>query len=314
MSRSNSYNFNLTRDGLITAAYQLANIYTSEDTLSVEDRNLGVLLLNAMVKDWEVDGIHLWKRRQAILFPQKASYSYACGSTGDNITNSYVSTTISADEALGQTTLSITSSTGITQGDYIGIELDDGTRQWTTVASVPGATSVIVNDALTDSATADNSVIAYTTKINRPLRILRATTYNLHTGAETVLANLSYDEYFNMPLKTTAGSPNNFYYDKLLDNGVLYLFPNPTDVDVFIKFTYDDAIMDLDNPNDDFDFPQEWFMTLLYCLTVELMYSLKMFAELEKFEAKAERLKARAKQWDADEESLKLLFKTRNGI
>lgn len=312
MSRSNSYNFAFTRNTLITAAFQLVNIIQVSDTVSSEDMAYAVVLLNAMIKDWEADGINLWKRRQGVLFTAKSTNSYQIGSSGSNATTSFVNTTISANEALGQTTLSITSSTGMTINDYIGIKLDDGTRQWTTISSIPNSTSVIVTDALTSAAASGNTVVSYTTKINRPLRILRGTVFDLVSSNESQLSMNSYDEYFDIPFKTTAGSPNNFYYDKLLDNGVLYLFPTPNEVDKIIKFTYHDALMDMDNINDDFDFPSEWYMTLLYNLAVELCYAYQKLQELPVYENKANLLKLKAKSWDGDEESLQISINRRS--
>lgn len=311
MARSNSYNYNLTRNGLVTAVYQLLNLYTSEDTISNADMNLGVLLLNAMIKDMEGDGIHLWKRRQAILFPAKGTASYSLSATGDNCTNSYVSTTLTSAAAASATTLALT-STGMTIGDYIGIELTAGTRQWTTIATIPGSTSVTINVGLTGAAASGLTVVSYTSKINRPLRILRATTYNLSSGAESQLTDLSYDEYFDMPIKTTAGRPNNKYYDKLLDNGVLYTYPVTSNVQDIIKFTYDDTLMDMNSANDSFDFPSEWFLTLMYNLSIHVGMAHKLFTEIQAYQPMADKLLQKAKQWNGDEESLQIIT-DRNG-
>jgi len=305
MARSNAYTFNLTRDGLITAAFQLVNIIQVTDTVSSEDNYTANILLNAMIKDWEMDGICLWKRRQGVLFPGLATNQYSLGSTGANASATVVTTTSSAAAAASATTITATTVTGMTAADYIGIELDSGSRQWTTISSINTNTKVItLSVALTGAAASGNTICTYTTKINRPLRILRATVYNLTTAAETQLMPVSYDDYFNIPLKTTAGKPNNFYYDKLLDAGTLYLFPTTNNVKEIIKFTYHDSIMDVTSANNDFDFPQEWFLTLLYGLAVELCYAYQKFQELPMYEKKAEQLKSKAKEWDADEEAL----------
>lgn len=308
MSRSGTYTSTFTLNGLITAAFQLANIYQSEDTVSSADYNVALILLNSMIKDWEGDGIKLWKRRQAVLFTAKATNSYTLGSSGQNCTNSFVNTTLTSAAAISATTLALV-STGMTVGDYIGIELTAGTRQWTTIATIPGSTSVTISTGLISAAALGNTVVTYTTKINRPLKITRANTYNLNTASESIINMISYDEYFDLPIKTTAGKPNNFYYDKLLDNGVIYVFPTPSDVKEIVKFTYYDSIMDMTSTTDNFDFPQEWNHTILYNLTVELCYAYQKFVELDKYEVKANQLKQKAKQWDGDEESLKISTK-----
>ena len=300
-----SYNFNLTLNDLVTTAYQQCNIYQAGDAISSEDYNLAVLLLNAMILDWEKDSIKLWKRRQGVLFTQNKQNAYAMGATGDNTCNTFVQSALTTLVSSG-TSLTLV-STGMTIGDYIGIKLDNGNRQWTTIATIPNSTSVTISNAITSQASINNSVVSYTTKINRPLRILRGTVYDMTNGSEQVIDfDTSYDAYLDQPQKNTAGRPNVGYYDKLLDNGVVYLFPTPNVVDQIIKFTYQDSLLTMINSNDNFDFPQEWFMTLLYGLIVELLYSQKMFIELQAYEPKAEKLKAKAATWDGDEQSLKI--------
>lgn len=305
MARSNVYTYTLARDKIIQRAFQLINVYDLNETPQNNDVLYASDILNGMVKAWEADGIHLWKRRQATLFPALDDHEYSIGSTGWHCTNSYVSTTLSGDEASGQTTLSVTSSTGMTASDYIGIELDDGSRQWTTISSVPSSTSVIVSVALTGAAESGNTVLSYTSKINRPLRILRATTMDLDNDSNEVMMSMySYDEYFNLPLKSTEGRPNNYYYDKLLDNGTLYVYPEPQNVNTLINFTYDDCFQDFTTATDSPDFPQEWIYPLVVNLAVELAYAYGKFVELERLEPKAEKLKMTLESFDGDEEPL----------
>ncbi len=311
MSRSNTYSFTFTLNSMIQTAFQTCNIYQVEDTISSADYNVAKTLLNSMIKSWEADGVRLWKRRQGILFPQKATASYAMGLTGDNTTNTYVSTTLTSAAATSVTTLILSSTTGMTAGDNIGIELTAGTRQWTTIVSVTNATHLVITTGLTSAAASGLTVVSYTSKINRPMKITRANVFHLTTLAENQVQDISYDEYFDLPLKTTIGRANNYYYDKLLDNGVMYLFPVTNNVKEIVKFTYYDCIMDMVNTTDNFDFPQEWFHPILYGLICELCYAFQKFVELEKYESKANALKTILKQWDGDEETLKIKINNR---
>src|SRR6185436_1436929 len=89
---------------------------------------------------------------------------------------SYGRTTISAAEAAGQTVISITSNTDattnpgttvtMTSGDYVGIELDDGTLHWSTISGTPSTTMTIV-DALTSAAASGNYVWWFTARAQR---------------------------------------------------------------------------------------------------------------------------------------------------
>lgn len=318
MATSGSYDFTLNRDAIITLAFQLINVYSLDETVSTTDITFASKILNGMTKLWQTEGIKLWKRKIGCVFTALDDYTYELGSPSgaNHCTNSYVNTTISAAEALGQTVLSLTSTTGMTALDFIGIELDDGSRQWTTIVSVDSSTQVTITASLTAAAAAGNTVITYTTKLNRPLKILRGTLLDLNTNAESALQALSYDDYFNTPLKTTAGSPNNYYYDKLINNAIpgtatLYVFPRPNNVDKVLKFSYLDSIQDFDSATDNADFPQEWLYPLAYNLAVELCPIYGKLQELPVLQSKADAFKSMINNFDSDNEDLNMSVSTR---
>lgn len=319
MATSGSYNYNLQRDAIITMAFQLINVYGFDDTVSSNDNAYAVKVLNAMTKMWEVEGVKLWKRRIGYLFTADATHTYYLGSVSgaNHCTNTYVKTTISADEAASQTVLSLTSTTGMTAADNIGIELDDGTRQWTTIVSVDSSTQVTITTALTGAAASGNTVVTYTSKINRPLKVIRGTTLDLNTNTETQMAMISHDQYFNTPVKSTAGTPNNMYYDKILGNslpytGTLYVFPEPNDVDKIITFSYLDGIQDFDGATDDMDMPQEWLYPLVYNLACQLAVAYGKFEELQALRPEAQAFKQVLMDADSDDEPLRISVKRRH--
>ena len=309
MARSGSYNYSLDRDTIIKRAMQLVNIININQTARGADYEYAVDIFQSMIKLWQAEGIQLWNRRQATLFPTYQTNSYQISTSGANCANSYVDTTLSAAEASGQTVLSITSTTGMTAGDYIGIELDSGTRQWTTIVSVDSSTQATVTAALTGAASSGNTVITYTNKISdRPLRILDARTVDISNNNSTIqMENIGYDQYFNIPIKETDGRPINFYYDKLLDAGVLYVFPRPDDVNVLIEFTYHESLEDVDSATNNVDFPVEWTLPLIYGLAAELCVAFGKFEELKTIRPMAESYKQIVREFDNDEEPLYLL-------
>lgn len=309
MARSGSYNFALDRDTIIKRAMQLVNIININQTARGADQEYAIDIFQSMIKLWQAEGIQLWNRRQATLFTAYQDEQYSISNTGDHCANSYVNTTISAAEALGQTILSITSSTGMTAADNIGIELDDGTRQWTTIVSVDSSTQITVTAALTAAAAAGNTVVAYTNKISdRPLRILDMRTVDLNNDKNSVtMEMIGYDEYFGTSVKTLGGRPNNFYYDKLLDAGVVYVFPTPDDVDVLLEFTYHEAIEDVDSATNSMDFPTEWMLPLIYGLGAELCIAFGKFEEFKTIKPLADGYKQIVREFDNDEEPLFIL-------
>mgnify|MGYP001591989507 CR=1 FL=1 len=290
---------------------QLINIININQTARGADHEYAVDIFQSMIKLWQAEGIQLWNRKQATLFPayQDYQYSISSDSSSHHCANSYVDTTLSAAEAASQTVLSVTSSTGMTAGDYIGIELGDYSRQWTTIVSVDSTTQVTITTALTAAAVSGATVITYTNKIaDRPLRILDMRTVDLNNSKNSVsMENIGYDQYFNIPVKTNDGRPLNFYYDKLLDAGVLYVFPRPDDVDVLLEFTYHESIEDVDSATDSVDFPTEWTLPLIYGLGAELCIAFGKFEEFKTIKPLADEYKKIVREFDNDEEPFFLL-------
>lgn len=309
MTRSGSYNYSLDRDTIIKRAMQLVNIININQTARGSDQEYAVDIFQSMIKLWQAEGIQLWNRKQATLFTAYQDEQYSISNTGDHCANSYVYTTLSAAEALGQTILSVTSSTGMTAADNVGIELSDGTRQWTTIVSVDSATQITVTATLTAAASSGATVIAYTNKINdRPLRILDARTVDLSNSRTSIqMEAVGYDQYFNIPVKTTDGKPINYYYDKMLDAGVLYLFPRPDDVNSLVEFTYHEAIEDVDSSTNSMDFPTEWTLPLIYGLGAELCIAFGKFQEHQTIKPLADEYKKIVREFDNDEEPFYLL-------
>ncbi len=309
MARSGSYNFALDRDTIVKRAMQLVNLININQTARGADHAYAVDIFQSMIKMWQAEGIQLWNRKQATLFPIYQDNQYSISHTGDHCANTYVDTTISANEALGQTILSVTSSTGMTAADAIGIELDDNTRQWTTIVSVNSATNITVTAPLTAAAAAGNTIISYISKIaDRPLRILDARSIDLNNSKASVpMEIVGYDQYFNIPMKTSDGRPNNFFYDKLLDAGVLYLYPRPNNVNELVEFTYHESIEDVDSPTDSMDFPTEWTLPLIYGLATELCIAFGKFEQLPIIKGMADEYKKLVREFDNDEEPFYLL-------
>ena len=309
MARSGSYNFALDRDTIVKRAMQLVNIININQTARGADHSYAIDIFQSMIKLWQAEGIQLWNRRQGTLFSAYQDEKYSISNSGDHAANDYVNTTLSAAEASGQNVLSVTSSTGMSALDNIGIELDNGTRQWTTIVSVDSATQITITAALTSAAASGNTVVAYTNLISdRPLRILDARTIDLNNDKNSISMELiGYDEYFNIPVKATDGRPVNFYYDKLLDAGQLYVFPRPDDVDVLIEFTYHEAIEDVDSPTDSMDFPTEWTLPLIYGLGAELCIAYGKFEEFKTIKPLADEYKKIVREFDNDEAPLFIL-------
>lgn len=110
--------------------------------------------------------------------------------------------------------------------------------------------------------------------VDRPLRIANAFIRTFSTApntADTTLNPLSRQEWVMLGNKTATGTPNSFYYDAQIPNGVLYLYVTPDSIasGMTVHLWRQRLVSDINNANDNFDFPQEWFQALRWGLAAE---------------------------------------------
>jgi hypothetical protein len=274
MATSNSTNFTLNRDQIIRQA--LLNLRKTDPALTVDAQDItdGATALNLLIKGWQTDGLFLWLNQEVCLHLAYNTKSYLLGPSGDNCatTSDAAYTQLGGDEALGQTVLTVDSISGITDGDFIGIELDTGTIQWTTVNGVPAETDVTVTDALTGAASEDNYVFHYTSKISRPTMILEARLRDVDEVDVPLQVHSSRNDFFQITDKTTTGTTLEVYYEPLITNGRLYVWPVAGTVDITdrIIMTVQRVIEDFDSSADNFDGPVEALPALIWGLSAYL--------------------------------------------
>lgn len=266
MATSGTSVFETTRNQIIREAALLTRFVGRGVALSGEMITDFSYTLNAMVKHWNGTGLHVWTETEGILFPQPGQIRYAAGpSATDHITASYFETATSADEASGQTVISVDSTDDITATNFIGIVLDDGTLHWSTVVSKTTGTVTILL-ATTDSVAAGNAVFTYAAKITKPLTVLNPRRYNIDGQSETPVQPISRQEWTAIPNKLNSGSMNEVYYDKQLTTGYFNVRGVPVSTSELLYFTWHRSIMDFNVPGDNPDLPQEWIQTLQYNL------------------------------------------------
>lgn len=323
MATSGSYDFTLNRDSLYLLAYQAINIYDEDATtadLTTGHKNLANNIFNGLTKAWQNEGIKLWKRRIGYVFTAYGQHNYELGNVtnANHCTTSYHSRTLTASKATNATVLAVSSTTGMTANDFVGITLDSGIRFWTTIVSVDTTTQITITTGLTSAATSGNILVTYTSKFNRPLRILNANTLNLSSSykTESTMSLISHDEYFKFPIKNTPGDPNNFYYDRQLNNtlpytGTLKVYPEPNNVNTIMSIEFLDGIQDMDASTDNTDFPQEWIYPLAINLAAELAWFYGKFTELQQIQPKADALKLGMSLSDSDDAAMTFSISTK---
>lgn len=259
MATSGSVDWELERDDLITDAYRMAGIIAQTADPSAGQITTATSLLNSLLKNWNVRlKMPLWTLKYGYVLPTTGVSEIDAGPTGGHVTNSYVTTTLTADSASSDTTLTVGSISGISASDYIGIELDDKTMHWTTVNGSPTGSTVTITSGVASAASTGNRVFAYTTKIQRPIRILKAFTRDVSSNNDVPIDIITSHEYMDLGTKTTASYPTKLHYAPLINDGKIYVWPRFNTGDRIIVFQYHRPIEDMDADTDTFDFPQEW--------------------------------------------------------
>jgi len=273
MALSGSSNFGLNAGEIIEEALELLGVSVLGGTVNDDHKASCLRTLEMMVKAWQADGVSLWKNVEAALFLAYEGYEYNIGPSGNNCTDSWVKTEIAVAASSGDSTIEVDSDTGISDGDYIGIELDDYSLQWTTVNGDPASDVITLAAVLTDDVAVDNHVYTYTSKLQRPLRInearIRIESSDDNDNCTEVPLDIKLrNQYMAIADKEATGTADLIYYDPKLTNGKLHVYPACDDVQHFIKLTGKIPIEDFDKAANDPDFPQEWLLALAWNLAV----------------------------------------------
>lgn len=261
MTTSGSANYTISALEIITEAYEICGIYDPGNSLAPEEVASASRKLNLLVKSWMKD-YHLWAMSEATLFFSLDTLTYSLGRTGTHCTNSYIHTTLSSNAASSATILSLTSTSGMSNSDNIGIVLDSGAIHWTTISNVSGTT---IASGLSGAASSGNVVFSYTTKIERPLRIISAYRRSI-TDTDTPVDIISRQEYADLSDKFTEGKTIQVFYQPTLTTGTLSIWPTADLTTDVLRFWYERPLEDFDAYTDNPDFPIEWGEALCYNL------------------------------------------------
>lgn len=300
MSVSSSNNFTQNRNQIIDRTLSILGVKSRGRSLSSEEVNDASDALNLMIKGIKANGDFLWKNAEGTLFLTVGTAKYTLDGSSAHATESFTETTTSAAAISGATSITVTSASGFTVGYNIGIVQDDNTIKWTTIASI-ASTTIGLNAALTAAAASGNTVFVYQTKINRPESISSCRRRDADDN-DVPLNDLSRSDYFNLSNKTTQGKPTQFYYDKQLSAGDLYLYNTPDLVTDTIKFTFQKMFFDFDASTDDPDFPIEWVEALAFALADRLSYDYGIEAtKAERIKRTADEMLANLQGYDREE-------------
>lgn len=262
--------YSKTAGDLIRAALRDAGIVAVEMPIQLPHFALAQSTLNDVMSSWQSQGIHLWSETEALLPLNPLQSEYSLGVGGDHCFTQYVYTETTAALALAATNIPVVSTTGMTIGDFIGIELADNTRQWATILTIPTSTSITIT-GLTGAALSGASVYTYTNKIDRPLRVLDARFATGYTEDEILVTQISRQRYYQTPNKTNSGSTvSEWYYSPQLTQGKLELWSPVTSCASLLRFTFIKPQYIPQDQSENILIPSEWFLPLKWALASEL--------------------------------------------
>jgi hypothetical protein len=277
MTIAGTYSFSVTRDDIIKSAMQNIGKLGEAENPTAQETTDCAFRLNMMVKQWMgkadfAPGLKMWTRKRGDLFLSSSTGQYSLGPTGDNWTATSYTRTLTSVAVAGASTLT-TTITNATNGDYIGIILDSGALFWTTINGVPIGTTITLATVLPSQASSGAYVYNYTTKQQRPIQI-ETIVLRDYNNDDTPVGQITLQEYEMLPSKVDPlfqSLPQAIYYEAQLTNGVLYTdVAGTSDVRYRLHIVYLNPVSDFNNPTDTPEYPQQWYMALVWGLAKQI--------------------------------------------
>jgi hypothetical protein len=325
MATSGIVTFRQNRDQLITDALLLVGAIDPENPTPTPNQiSQGANHLNRMLKSWQTIGLELWERKYGVVFMQKNQGIYVFGNpgpAGDHATKannlnegSFLQTTLSVTALATATTITLTTITNVgtvgipnfnvSDTFNIGVELDTGFIQWFTVSGAPAGNVVTLSASLPSQATLGNTVYCYQTKLVKPLRVLNAF-FRQPQGNDIPVRLISRDEFDRFGVKTSTGTPIQLFYNPEENQGILEIYPQPTDVDGQLYIEFQNPTEDFVTSTDDFDLPSEWGEAIVWNLARRLIPSYRVpVATAADIRAFAKDSYENLKAWDQETNSI----------
>lgn len=309
MTIQNTYTFNPTEAQIIQRAMELIGASGIGDSITNDDYSLCQDYLNAMYKSWDAYGLHQWKMINATLvFTNTNQNTYPLGplTTDSAASENMIATTVTSAVSLGASTIVVASVTGMSVGDNIILQQDNGTTLVTTVSAInTGTLTITLNTTTTSTAAIGQTVFDYTSQIQKPMSITDVRRMD-SSGNEITLQMLNSGEYFALTNKTSPADPTCYYYQPGLLDGTLYLWPQPSNLSTTINFRYSKQISDLLVSSDTPDLPQEFILASYYSLAALIAPAFGRASELQEIQKTADMLFQNILGWDDEQTNIKI--------
>jgi hypothetical protein len=308
MTVGTTSDFNMTRNDLIKAALRKIRVFNPKQQLDGVFINTCSEALNLLVRSWQADGLHIWTQSTGAVFCVEGQSEYILGTDHACNLDDLVKTTLGADEAAGQTVITLTDTTGMTALDYIGIVQSDDSVHWTTIVTVDSSTQVTITAATTVSAVSGATVFTYTTRLGKVVKVYDDIRRRVDADQiEVPIFGISRTDYNRLTNKNSTGYVAQVYYQPERSQGRLFMWPTPTNSTDIVLFTYERDLLDFDAATDNPDLPLEWNRALVWALAAEVGAEFGIPLERQQYvESKAATLKEAVMGWDNDVYSIRV--------
>jgi hypothetical protein len=284
---SNSYNFATTAAEVIQGALEKIHVVIAGESVDSDDQALGLRELNKLVKQWShpadgAPGMKTWLRKTLYLFFAEGAREYAIGPSQDRATETLGRVLLGADEAAGQTTITLATA-GPANSDIIGIAQSDGTLHWSTVSSGGGTTTIVIGAATTVDAVSGATVFYFTPVTGagnsvpyRPLEVISATLrkWDSSGNPDDVPVDVYYREerreFEYVSRKSAMSDPTAVLIEVMRTFTRVTLDQSAKNVTKVLRMVVTAPADDLDNATDDLNFPIEWSSALEWELAKRL--------------------------------------------
>ena len=314
MTTSGSYTFLVQRDDIIRQAMLNIGRIGEGEIPTAQEVTDCALRLNMLVKQWQgrndfAPGLKQWTRRLgALLLSGNQNVYQLDASTADDWTDEFtlIQTTLSTTAVAGATSVTVASisntaaggtSNSVTaaSGWYVGIEQDSEIMFTTTVNGAPSGTTLTLASALSTQASSGNMVWLYQSKTTAPY-VLETASLRDQFGNDTPLRIIRDRAVFeNLPSKQNPQNlslPTAVYLEQHLLTAstppplTQYLYIDcygVQDISYRIRLGYMEEVQGFANPQDQPEYPPEWFLPLCWGLSKQIapMFNLPFTESME---------------------------------
>jgi hypothetical protein len=304
MTTSGTFNFTVAATDIVREAMLNVGAIGEAEVPTAQEYNDCLRKLNMLMKQWMgkqdfAPGLKMWTRQRGALFLGAQQFVYELGPYGDawagGVTGStagqlYNQTTLTANSNTGATTLTVSAITNINAGDFIGVQYVSPAGYtdifWTTVTIAPTGHTVTIANALTGNASTNGYVWNFTTKGQRPLAVVTSLLRDIYNN-DVQQNPLTLEDYEALPTKTMKSfqaDPTAYYYESQIGTqanslqitantgaGNYYIdCGGAQDVTKHMHIVFLRPVMDLNNPGDNPEYPQQWYRALCWGLSREI--------------------------------------------